>query len=407
MDTTTAPDVDSGGFGPYAMAGFASLGAAAIHAGAIGIHANDHRQAALVFTALAVLQGAWGVAALVKRDRGLAVAGLILHAGALGGWALAKSGGIGFVDGLEQAEGLGWADVAGAALAALALVFSARGLLVGATGGPEPGASLMRRARPTLAAAVAVTCLLSLSTLDSHSHAPGPAAAAPGGGDGHNHAPGGGGGPRPGEMAASVPPQPYDPELPIDLSGVAGVTPEQEARAERLLAITLDRLPRFADVAVAESLGFHSIGDGFTGHEHFINWDYIDDDHILNPDYPESLVYEVDPITGERTLVSAMFMLATGTSLRDVPDLGGALTQWHIHDDLCFSDDPVAPRVVGVTSVGGTCRGGTEKLDPVPMIHVWITKHPCGPFAALEGVAAGQVAAGETHMCNEAHGSHG
>ncbi len=29
------------------------------------------------------------------------------------------------------------------------------------------------------------------------------------------------------------------------------------------------------------------------------------------------------------------------------------------------------------------------------MIHVWITPHPCGPFAALEGVGAGQIAAGE------------
>ena len=29
------------------------------------------------------------------------------------------------------------------------------------------------------------------------------------------------------------------------------------------------------------------------------------------------------------------------------------------------------------------------------MIHVWIEPHPCGPFAALEGVAAGTIAEGE------------
>ena len=39
------------------------------------------------------------------------------------------------------------------------------------------------------------------------------------------------------------------------------------------------------------------------------------------------------------------------------------------------------------------------------MIHVWIVPHECGPFAALEGVGAGQVPAGEEHLCDHAHGS--
>ena len=39
------------------------------------------------------------------------------------------------------------------------------------------------------------------------------------------------------------------------------------------------------------------------------------------------------------------------------------------------------------------------------MIHVWIQKHPCGPFAALEGVGAGQVKPGETAACDHAHGA--
>ena len=40
------------------------------------------------------------------------------------------------------------------------------------------------------------------------------------------------------------------------------------------------------------------------------------------------------------------------------------------------------------------------------MIHVWIRKHPCGPFAALEGIGGGTIAAGETRLCDTAHGSH-
>jgi len=40
------------------------------------------------------------------------------------------------------------------------------------------------------------------------------------------------------------------------------------------------------------------------------------------------------------------------------------------------------------------------------MIHVWIRKHPCGPFAALEGIGGGTIAEGETKLCDTAHGSH-
>ena len=43
----------------------------------------------------------------------------------------------------------------------------------------------------------------------------------------------------PHEHTAAVAPVPYDPTQPIDLGGVPGVTPEQQARAENLVAITL------------------------------------------------------------------------------------------------------------------------------------------------------------------------
>ncbi|MFM8268187.1 MAG: hypothetical protein ACKOA2_09225 [Ilumatobacteraceae bacterium] len=198
--------------------------------------------------------------------------------------------------------------------------------------------------------------------------------------------------------------RPYDPTQPIDLGGFPGVTPEQQAAAENLVAVTLVRLPKWADYRVAEAAGFRSIGDGLTGHEHFINWAWIDDDVWLDPDRPESLVYEPQP-DGSRRLVSAMFMLPRSVGLDEVPDIGGALMQWHIHDDLCFTDDPEAPRVASVTEVGGPCPAGLVKFPPVAMIHVWIVPHPCGPFAALEGVGAGQVLTGEDKLCDHLHGS--
>ena len=198
---------------------------------------------------------------------------------------------------------------------------------------------------------------------------------------------------------------PYTATLPVDLSGTPDVSAEQQAFAENLVTDTLERLPQWSDPAVAEAAGFRSIGDGGTGHEHFIQWDWIDDDVFLDPDHPESLVYEPQP-DGSRRLVSAMYMLPKSYTLDDVPDWGGALMQWHIHDNLCFTADPDAPRVGGVTNADGSCTAPLVKFGEVPMIHVWITPNPCGPFAALEGIGAGQIAAGESRLCDTAHGGH-
>jgi hypothetical protein len=198
--------------------------------------------------------------------------------------------------------------------------------------------------------------------------------------------------------------KPYDPTQPIDLSGIPGVTPEQQAAAENLVAVTLVRLPKWSDYKVAEAAGFHSIGDGITGFEHFINWNWINDDITLDPDHPESLVYQPQP-DGSKKLMSAMYMLPDTVPLDKVPNIGGALMQWHIHDNLCFTDDPVAPHVAGLINAQGECNPPLKKFVPAPMIHVWITPHKCGPFAALEGVGAGQIQPGEERLCDHVHGS--
>ena len=203
---------------------------------------------------------------------------------------------------------------------------------------------------------------------------------------------------------AVVPTKPYDPTQPIDLGGVAGVTPEQQAAAENLVALNVVRLPQWSDYKVAVAAGYHSIGDGLTGFEHFIKWDSINDDVTLDPDHPESLVYSPQP-DGSKKLVSAMYFLPDTVSLNDVPNIGGALMQWHIHDNLCFTSDAVAPQVRGVTNASGDCPAPLKKFIPAPMIHVWVTPNKCGPFAALEGIGAGQIADGQTRLCDTAHGS--
>jgi len=193
----------------------------------------------------------------------------------------------------------------------------------------------------------------------------------------------------------------------IFLGGFPGVTADQQARAEELIYQTRTILPKFSTPEIAMKYGFTSIGDASTGVEHFMNWSWINDEYELDPNYPESLVFAVGP-GGTRTLASAMYMVGDDYTLETVPDVGGSLTQWHIHNNLCFSQDPSVSgvtRVVGVTSEDGPCSFGI-KLRANPMLHVWLTPQACGPFAALEGIGAGQIKVGEDRLCDEMH-SHG
>lgn len=197
-------------------------------------------------------------------------------------------------------------------------------------------------------------------------------------------------------------PKPYDPKTPIDLGGEPGVTHAEQTRAENLLRATLTALPKYDDPSAAVAAGYRSIGDSVTGDEHFVKWSYVNDGHILDPQRPESLVYEWRG--GKQSLVAAMYMLPFGSHFTDIPDVGGALTQWHVHRDLCLTNDPEQKVVAGLTSLDGACPAGTTKAGDTPMLHVWIVPNRCGPFAALEGIGAGQVPKGQTRLCDTAHG---
>jgi hypothetical protein len=379
------------------VAAFASIGAGAIHAAAIGVH-SEHRQAVLAFTLVATAQIGWGVLSIIVRTRWFVLLGALANAAFVGGWILAKTSGISFIDGMETAEGAQLADTLAAGLAGVAVIGALAALVTGLR--PSPIGHIVIGA---LALATAFATVPGMVAAGSHSHAGGHGDTAAGhghGGEGAGSADGAGGGH---DHGSSVPPVAYDPTKPIDLGGVDGVSPEQQARAENLIAITLLRLPRFADPAVAESQGFRSIGDGATGDEHYINIDYFDDGRILDPDYPESLVYQPQK-DGSKKLVAAMFMLAPDQTLDQVPDIGGKLTQWHIHNNLCFT---ASGRVAGISTEPGKCRPGLNPGSQAPMIHVWIQPHPCGPFAALEGIAGGQIREGETKLCDAAHGHGG
>jgi hypothetical protein len=395
------------------LQGLASIAAGAIHAAAVGIHA-EHPTLSRLFVAVAAAQILVGLVTLLHGGRPIAAATALVNGAAVAAWIVTRVSGISWIEGLEHSEAPQFADTVCAALGALAVGAALVTLRGGA--GRTVNAVPTRLALPALGlGALTVAAMLSGATHvhgadDGHDHDHGDAEAtddepttttahahdeAPDPSIAHDHDAAAG------HDQATVA---YDPTQPIDLSGVEGVTPEQQAFAENLVAVNIVRLPQWSDPAAAEAAGFHSIGDADTGHEHYINWDWIDDDVWLDPDAPESLVYAPQP-DGSKKLVSAMYMLPRDVALEDVPDYGGALMQWHIHDDLCLTDDPVAPQLEGQTLPDGTCRPPSVKLAEWPMIHVWIVPHECGPFAALEGIGAGTIAEGEERWCDHAHGS--
>jgi hypothetical protein len=382
---TTAPGV-------LKVAAFASIAAGAIHATAAGAH-SEPRSAMVAFVITAVAQLAWGAWALSRSGTLVSLVGVAVNGAAVGGWLLAKTSGISFIDGLDTKESPQFADTLCAVLALVAVA--------GAIAALMKGFSFFTRANPALVGVAAIAALglavPGMVRTGGHSHAGGHDHSETAGGHSHGT----------GETAAATPAKPYDATLPVDLGGVPGVTPEQQAEAEQLVTISLEKLPQFADIPTIEAMGYHSIGDAGTGNEHFIKWDLISDGRVLDPDYPESLVFDVDRATGQKTLAAAMFMANPDDTLDTVTPIGGDLVQWHIHDNLCYAGQAGAWRVAGVAPPDQPCPNGTTRLsdNPVPMVHVWIRPHACGPFAALEGVGAGQIASGEERLCDHAHGA--
>jgi hypothetical protein len=386
------------------VAGFASVGAGAIHAVAIGVH-SEHDQVMATFLALTVFQIGWGLLTALRPNRFTAAVLAAGNAGAVVGWLMAVTSGISFIDGLEAAEPVELGNTMAAALAlASTLVAVASLLRVDRATSRSSGRVV---AGAALAAVVLAIPGMASAARPSHEHADGAAHAE---GEGHDdgaahedaaaHADDAAHEDAAAHTETVIAPVPYDPQRPIDLGGVEGVTAEEQARAENLIAQSLADLPQYADPAVAEAAGFRSIHDGGTGYEHYINREFMADGVVLDSDRPESLVYQIRG--GEKTLVAAMYMAEPGTTLDTVPALGGPLTQWHIHNNLCFT---ASGQVAGLTNAEGTCDPPLVQPEAVPMIHVWIVPHECGPFAALEGIAGGQIPEGETRLCDHAHGA--
>lgn len=356
------------------LAATCSIGAGFIHAIAAGTHA-EHTSAALAMALLAFLQIGAGFVGLVRNSSVIHLAIPIINLGAIAGWIATRTTGIGFIPGFDVAESVQTADAITAGLAGLAIVASITAI--------QRTLSIVT---PMYASLIAVIFVVPATfTTTTHDHSSHSASS--------------------GQSSTSNWPRPFFPGIGIDIEGVEGVSSEQENRARQLVIETQQELVRWADYKVAQAEGWFSIGDQATGYEHFVNGRYLDDGNQLDASRPESIVYKVYGDT--RILVSAMYM-AEGQPALDSPlltDYAGPLFEWHAHTNLCWGPRNGGFGIVGVTDENGKCPpGSTLRTINKPMVHVWIVPHPCGPFAAVEGLAEGQAAVPDSErvdMCGD------
>jgi hypothetical protein len=191
------------------------------------------------------------------------------------------------------------------------------------------------------------------------------------------------------------PPHHHPPDGPIISIDDPRLTAAQRAAAQRLMDRTRVGMTGLTSVAAVEAAGYRSIGDSGTGYEHFVNWTFYNDGVEMDRDRIESVVFQVAP-DGTRTMVSAMYILRSGKTMADAPDIAGELTMWHDHQNLCWDTSGGNPRVVGTTGPDGRCARGVFIATP-PMLHVWMVPNECGPFAGIEGSHGATPGCGHTH----------
>ncbi|MEY4079710.1 MAG: hypothetical protein RL430_140 [Actinomycetota bacterium] len=436
-------------------AGLFSIGAGVVHGAAVGLHA-DHPTLVRIFLACTVLQVGWGILAIERSNRRLAFLGALINGAAVVGWIVTRTKGISFIGGLETAESPQAADTLCAVLGALA-AFSA-------WAGTVPGDVKVRRGAASMVSALMLTTA-GLATVRIHDHAHGPeqvaesaffvdengaivakatttvpsvpssespTTVAPGkvtksltgtapattsapkpkvtvpttvpapDTTAHSHVTT----PAAQLAAASGWPRAFDPAQGINISGIGGVTADQESRARTLITNTMRDLQTYADYRTAVAAGYNSIGDGSTGYEHYVKNSLVNDGKFLDSTAPESIVYKVS--NGVKTVVSAMYIAPTFTTIDDytLTNYAGPLMQWHVHNNLCFGTSAQGTQVVVAVAVNGVCSKGVLQTNGSPMVHVWVVAHPCGPFAAVEGVAAGVAAVPDAQrldLCNASH----
>ncbi|HKW60803.1 MAG TPA: hypothetical protein VJR46_13725 [Candidatus Dormibacteraeota bacterium] len=154
--------------------------------------------------------------------------------------------------------------------------------------------------------------------------------------------------------------------------------------ANRLYTETRASVAKYADLKAALAAGYVPMEPPDLEIVHYVNRAYMVDADILDPQHVQSLIY-YNGKSGTR-LIGAMYIMPRRGM--EGPQIGGPLTVWHQHSNICF--DNVTGMAVAFAhsdffdrnDKAGSCpRGSTNKTTPL-MLHVWLIDNPDGPFAS-------------------------
>lgn len=161
------------------------------------------------------------------------------------------------------------------------------------------------------------------------------------------------------------------------VQAAAAPTAEQRAAAQQLVENTQAGIARYEDVNVAFADGYRPSTPQNAPTVHYMNGKFARDGQVLDTQHPPALVYANTP--NGPLLLGAMYLMPKANELG--PAVGGSLTEWHVHPNLCFLPGAV---IDGAETPFGTCPAGSVNAPTPAMLHVWTVPNPTGPFGDLE-----------------------
>jgi hypothetical protein len=154
--------------------------------------------------------------------------------------------------------------------------------------------------------------------------------------------------------------------------------------ATKLMVDTRKAVARYAQLKAAVAAGYVPMEPPDLEIVHYVNRSYMVPADVLDPQHVQSLIY----YNGKQgtVLIGAMYIMPNRAI--DGPQIGGPLTVWHQHSNICFDNTTgmavafVHSDVFDSNEKSGSCpRGSTNKTTP-QMLHVWLIDNPEGPFAS-------------------------
>lgn len=136
--------------------------------------------------------------------------------------------------------------------------------------------------------------------------------------------------------------------------GTCQPTEEQARAAQKLVDDTRTAIARFANTNAATVAGYQPDNvqtTAYWNYMHYVNWNEVNNDTVLDPNKPESLLYGQTENHGW-VLIGAMYVMPKAGM--PGPAIGGCLTHWHAHPS-----------------------GGKQSPE---MLHVWTVDMPGGHF---------------------------